>query len=48
MTTTDGIYIDGELYYAGDTTGPWSAGMVLKHPTSRSRGAGDGAGRHPA
>jgi cyanophycin synthetase len=32
LTTTDGIYIDGELYLAGDTTGPWSAGVVLKHP----------------
>ncbi|HEV3410658.1 MAG TPA: cyanophycin synthetase, partial [Chthoniobacterales bacterium] len=33
LTTTDGIYIDGELYKAGDTTGPWSARMVLKNPT---------------
>ena len=33
LTTTDGIYIDGELYKAGDTTGPWSARMVLKDPT---------------
>jgi cyanophycin synthetase len=33
MTTTDGIYIDGESYLRGDMTGPWSARMVLKDPT---------------
>ncbi len=33
MTTTDGIYIDGEIYMKGDMTGPWSARMVLKDPT---------------
>ena len=33
LTTTDGIYINGELYKAGDTTGPWSARMVLRNPT---------------
>lgn len=33
MTTTDGIYIDGQQIIAGDTTGPWSAQMVLKDPT---------------
>ena len=33
MTTTDGIYIDGQLYMRGDMTGPWSARMVLKDPT---------------
>jgi cyanophycin synthetase len=33
LTTTDGIYINGELYKAGDTTGPWSARMVLRDPT---------------
>ncbi|HEX8280527.1 MAG TPA: Mur ligase family protein, partial [Chthoniobacterales bacterium] len=33
LTTTDGIYINGELYKAGDTTGPWSARLVLKDPT---------------
>ena len=32
LTTTDGIYINGELYKAGDTTGPWSARMVLRNP----------------
>jgi cyanophycin synthetase len=33
MTTTDGIYIDGQPYLRGDMTGPWSARMVLKDPT---------------
>jgi cyanophycin synthetase len=33
LTTTDGIYIDGELYLKGDMTGPWSARTVLKDPT---------------
>ncbi len=33
LTTTDGIYIDGELQYVGDCTGPWSAKAVLKDPT---------------
>lgn len=33
MTTTDGIYIDGQLYLKGDMTGPWSARMVLRDPT---------------
>ena len=33
MTTTDGIYIDGQLYMRGDMTGPWSARMVLRDPT---------------
>lgn len=33
LTTTDGIYIDGQLYMKGDLTGPWSARMVLKDPT---------------
>ncbi len=32
LTTTDGIYIDGERYLRGDMTGPWSARVVLKHP----------------
>ena len=32
LTTTDGIYIDGERYLSGDMTGPWSARVVLKHP----------------
>jgi cyanophycin synthetase len=33
LTTTDGIYIDGERYLKGDMTGPWSAGVVLRDPT---------------
>ena len=33
LTTTDGIYIDGEMYMRGDLTGPWSARMALKDPT---------------
>ncbi len=33
LTTTDGIYINGEPYLRGDMTGPWSARMVLKDPT---------------
>ena len=31
MTTTDGIYINGECVYEGDTTGPKSALMVLNN-----------------
>ncbi len=33
MTTTDGIYIDGQQIMAGDMSGPTSARMVLKNPT---------------
>ncbi|OLS24339.1 MAG: Cyanophycin synthetase [Candidatus Heimdallarchaeota archaeon LC_2] len=33
LTTTDGIYIDGEVEYTGDCTGPWSAKVVLRDPT---------------
>jgi len=33
LTTSSGIYIDGELYLGGDTTGPWSAKVVLRDPT---------------
>jgi cyanophycin synthetase len=32
-TTTDGIYVGGELIEAGDTTGPASARTVLSDPT---------------
>ena len=32
LTTTNGVYIDGELISAGDTTGPASARMVLNDP----------------
>lgn len=34
LTTTDGIYINGKLTFKGDTTGPVSAQMVLKDPTT--------------
>jgi cyanophycin synthetase len=33
MTTTDGIYIDGQRTVEGDMTGPTSARMVLRDPT---------------
>ncbi|AJC48787.1 cyanophycin synthetase [Allofrancisella guangzhouensis] len=33
LTTTDGVYINGKLTVAGDTTGPVSAQMVLKDPS---------------
>jgi cyanophycin synthetase len=33
LTTTDGIYIDGQLYMRGDMTGPWSARTILKDPS---------------
>jgi cyanophycin synthetase len=33
LTTTDGIYIDGEQILSGDMTGPWSSGVVLSDPT---------------
>jgi cyanophycin synthetase len=32
MTTTDGIYVDGECIVEGDTTGPKSAAVVLSDP----------------
>ncbi|HVJ49885.1 cyanophycin synthetase [Desulfitobacterium sp.] len=32
MTTTDGVYIGGKLLVHGDTTGPESARMILRHP----------------
>jgi cyanophycin synthetase len=32
MTTTDGIYVKGKLLVQGDTTGPESAQIVLRHP----------------
>jgi cyanophycin synthetase len=32
MTTTDGIYIDGERVVEGDTTGPGSAQVILSDP----------------
>ena len=30
MTTTGGIYVDGKRIVKGDTTGPWSARVILK------------------
>lgn len=33
LTTTDGVYVNGKLTVAGDTTGPASAQMVLKDPS---------------
>lgn len=33
LTTTDGIYIDGQRAMKGDMTGPWSSRMVLRDPT---------------
>ena len=32
MTSTDGVYIDGERIMRGDMTGPYSARMVLRDP----------------
>ncbi len=32
MTSTDGIYIDGQLTVSGDLTGPVSARMILRDP----------------
>ena len=31
-SSTDGVYIDGELVEAGDFSGPSGAGQVLRHP----------------
>jgi len=33
LTTTDGVYIDGQLSVKGDMTGPVSARMVLRDPS---------------
>jgi cyanophycin synthetase len=33
LTSTDGIYIDGQLTVAGDMTGPVSARMILRDPS---------------
>ena len=33
MTSTDGVYIDGQLSVKGDMTGPTSAHIVLRDPT---------------
>src|SRR5438445_13847470 len=33
LTTTDGVYIDGQLTVEGDMTGPVAARMVLRDPS---------------
>jgi cyanophycin synthetase len=33
MTTSDGVYIDGELTVSGDMTGPWASHLVLRDPS---------------
>ncbi len=33
LTSTDGVYIDGQLSVAGDMTGPVSARMILRDPS---------------
>ena len=33
MTTSDGVYIDGELTVSGDMTGPWASQLVLRDPS---------------
>ncbi len=33
LTTTDGVYVDGNRTFAGDMTGPTAARMVLSDPT---------------
>ena len=33
MTSTEGVYIDGDLVHAADATGPRSAEMVLGEPS---------------
>ncbi|HEX9942257.1 MAG TPA: cyanophycin synthetase [Thermoanaerobaculia bacterium] len=33
MTTTDGVYIDGELTVSGDMTGPWASHLALRDPS---------------
>lgn len=35
MTTSDGVYIGGKLLLSGDTTGPESARMILRHPDAQ-------------
>lgn len=34
MTTTDGVYLDGQCIWAGDMTGPQGAGMVLENSST--------------
>ena len=47
-SSTDGIYVDGELVEAGDYSGPSGAGRVLAHPEVAARGDRDRPRRHPA
>ena len=47
LTTTDGVYIDGERTVAGDMTGPVAARDGAARSAGRRGGAGDGA-RRPA
>ncbi len=48
MTTTDGIYVRGNLIAEGDMSGPYSAQVVLARPARGLRRARDGPRRHPA
>ena len=36
LATTDGVYVDGERTVAGDMTGPQSAQMIQRDPSSRT------------
>src|SRR4029077_5063332 len=38
MTTSDGVYIDGELTVSGDMTGPWASHLVLRDPSVDAAG----------
>lgn len=33
LTTTEGVYVDGQITVEGDMTGPVAAGMVMRDPT---------------
>ena len=47
-SSTDGVYINGELVEAGDYSGPSGAGQVLSLPGRPAGGHRDGPRRHPA
>ena len=47
-SSTDGVYLNGELVEAGDFSGPSGAGQVLRHPGVAAGGDRDRARRHPA
>src|SRR3954454_15674668 len=36
LTSTDGIWVGGKRVASGDTTGPWSARLVLSEPTVKA------------